>query len=729
MNNKKIVGDGSKATLPGGKKMEDYKKPPSYNSTTKTNAAAGSGNNPEQSEGKQKSKGEQAAQATGTEAAKQALKAAAGTIPYTKWIPKGIRDKIIDKIMDSGAGQAAVEKALKDVKRKMMLAIASLVGGIVASILGVCIIMAAILGPVSAISDIAKGIRDFFASIGNLFVYGEYCANESECQEILSNKYYDKLDKEVNDAFGKCDNVDKQQVKELITGTIFYDQMSYEYDYEGESQESIDAEKESDREEGYIQKENAGGYFDYRGKRGDISGLVKKLKSDDDKSCVLNQFAYRNHLTNNYIRNNYKYILKGEYKNGIEGTKNLEQVVEEIMLIGGFENLGANGACSSSCSYTIGDKSISELKVQLLDNDGNKIEGQGLISFENYILGVTYGEIGPDAPAEAAKAQSIAARSYALTRASVMNGAGGVKLEEVDGTWILYIRNSTNDQVYCDPDKGCGKRADGVFISDPYSEEVDPNADYKPKYGLATDSQLRTAVAEVVGVVAIDNEGNIVKTSYTNTQHVLWREKANEGLDYTEILKGSYSEITTLGEGNCSSLCSFAAGPYTEWKQKNWPDVYLGSKSIAEVGCLTVSVAMQIARSGVETPLGENFSPATLVENYRNYLYTGNSWRWEGITKVIPSFQLDWNYSYSNMASLNDQQQLDKLLTGLDAQCYYVVEVKSYRSGQHWVAVDTIKDGVIYMMDPASNCKVLNECVASTGYKYRINEAMCYRVK
>ena len=36
MNNKKIVGNGSKATLPGGKKMEDYKKPPSYNSVTKT---------------------------------------------------------------------------------------------------------------------------------------------------------------------------------------------------------------------------------------------------------------------------------------------------------------------------------------------------------------------------------------------------------------------------------------------------------------------------------------------------------------------------------------------------------------------------------------------------------------------------------------------------------------------------------------------------------------------
>lgn len=720
MNNKNIVGNGSKATLPGGKKMEDYKKPPSYNSVTKTNAAVGSGSDPQQIEEKQKSKGEQVAQAASSEALKASLKAA---FPY-------IPQFIINKLVDSNLGQSVIEKQLKQIKMKITLAVVGVVVGIVGSILGICIIMAAILGPVGALSDVAKGIGKFFASIGNLFVYGEYCASESECQEILSNKYYDKLDEEVNSAFGNCTNIDKEQVKELITGTIFYDQMSYEYDYESESQESIESEKEADKEAGYEQTENPSGYFDYRGKRGDISGLVKKLKSDDDSSCVLNSFAYRNHLTNNYVRNNYEYILKGEFKNGIEGRLTIDEVVNEIMMIGGFENLGANGACSSSCSYTVGNKSISELKVQLLDNSGNKIEGQGLISFENYILGVTYGEIGPDAPAEAAKAQAIAARSYALTRADVMNGAGGVKLEEVDGEWILYIRNSTNDQVYCDPDKGCGKRADGVFVSDPYSDEVDPNADYKPKYGLATDSQFRAAVAEVVGVVAVDNEGNIVKTSYTDTQHVLWREKANEGLDYTEILKGSYNDITTLEEGNCSALCSFAAGPYTEWKQYNWPDVYMNSLSIKEAGCLTVSVAMQIARSGVETPLGENFSPATLVENYRNYLYTGNdNWIWAGISKVIPNFIWDSNYRLTGMQHLSDQQQIDRLLNGINAGCYYIVEVKSYRSGQHWVAIDTIKDGKIYMMDPASNCKVLNECVASTGYNYRISTAQCYRVK
>ena len=32
--------------------------------------------------------------------------------------------------------------------------------------------------------------------------------------------------------------------------------------------------------------------------------------------------------------------------------------------------------------------------------------------FEKYILGVAYQEIGPDAPAEAIKAQMVAARSY-----------------------------------------------------------------------------------------------------------------------------------------------------------------------------------------------------------------------------------------------------------------------------------------------------------------------------
>lgn len=725
MNEKKMVGNGSKATLPGGKKMDDYKKPPSYNSITNSNAMAGSENQnqSQKSDEKQKSKGEQVAQKASSEALKTSLKAA---FPY-------IPQFIINKLVDSDLGQEVIEKQLKGIKRKIMLYAAGIVAGIVGAILSVSIIMAAVLGPVGAISDALKNVGSFFASVGNLFVYGEFCSSKEACQAKLGNKYYETLDKKVEEAFSNCQNeLDLDSVKDLITGTIFYDQMSYHDEYSSADEETIKNEEDEEKavDENYNPTENEDGYFDYRGKRGDIAKLVKKLKSDDDNSCMINSYAYRNYLTNSYVESNYKYVLKGEFKDGVEGRLTIDEVVNEIMMIGGFENLGSNGTCSNSCTYNVNGQSINNLKVQLLDNNGNNIEGQELISFEKYILGVTYGEIGPDAPEEALKAQAIATRNYSLTRPGVMNGVGGVKLEEVDGEWILYIRNSTNDQVYCDPDKGCGKRADGVFVSDQYNPEIDPNADYKPKGPLAMDSPVRTALAEVSGKVALDSEGNIVKTSYTNTQHILWREKANEGKDYVEILKNSYSSIVSFEEGNCSNLCSFAIGPYTEWRQSTWDNIYMNSLTIKQAGCLTVSVAMQIARSGVETPLGEDFNPGTLVDNYRKYLYNGNdNWIWDGITKVVPNFVRANNYDHTMMQHLTDEKQMELLEDGIKNGCYYVAEVKSYRSGQHWVAIDTIQDSKIYIMDPASNCKVMGECVASEGFKYRISTARCYKVK
>ena len=139
MNNKKIVGNGSKATLPGGKKMEDYKKPPSYNSLTKTNAMAGSGNQPEQTEGKQKSKGEQLAQNASSEALKASLKAA---FPY-------IPQFIINKLVDSDLGQAAIEKSLKEVKKKIIFAVIGAVGTLLLWLFGLIMIFTLISAPIT----------------------------------------------------------------------------------------------------------------------------------------------------------------------------------------------------------------------------------------------------------------------------------------------------------------------------------------------------------------------------------------------------------------------------------------------------------------------------------------------------------------------------------------------------------------------------------------------------
>lgn len=724
MNNKNIVGNGSKATLPGGQKLSDKIQENktkqginnnNVNNSNQTNSGESNNKKPENKGEKKKSTVDNAAQQVGSEALKKSLKAA---FPY-------IPQFIINKLVDSKMGQEVIEKTLNKTKRKIIFGLLGTVATLLMNMFLICAIAAAILSPVAGIKDALGKVGDFFVSVWNIFKYGEYCSDEAACQEKLSNKYYEKLDSAVEDAFGNCEKIDTQQVKDLITGTIFYDQMTYESNYQDYQGKSDESEKdEDDKDDEKLEETNKGGYFDYRGKRGDIQPLVDKLKSGDSNSCILNSYSYRNYLTNTYIEDNYDYILKEHYKDDIEGKLTIEEAVNEIMMIGGFEGKGSNGSCSNSCSYNINGESISEIQVRLIngkfsDSPGTPIEGEELVPFEKYILGVVYGEVGSGAPDEVMKAQAIAARSYALTRGKAMNGAMGLGLHNEDGKWILTLRNSTEDQVYCDPDKGCSKinGANSTVYSDPDKYQ-------KYKGPLSADERIRSVVNEVSGKVVLDGSGNIVYTPYTNTNQNSWTKKASEGKDYTVMLREDYPAFNTIADGNCSALCNSAVGPYTEWKQYNWPDVYMNNLSIKSAGCLTVSVCMQVARSGVETPLGADFNPGTFVNEYRRYLYNGDdNWVWSGISNVIPKFKYDDSHKITGMQYLNDEQQRRELTGGINTGCYYVVEVRSYYGGQHWVAIDTVKDGEIYIMDPATNCKALSECK-----RYRISQARCYRV-
>lgn len=611
-----------------------------------------------------------------------------------------VTSKIIDKAVDKVADNPNVDKIIDDVTKKVNKAKRKAVFSFIVGFVGPLL-------PIIIIFSIFCGLF--------LPVFGS-SINNDEKQNKYEKKYYNEMDKIANLYNSSCEGEFNET---LIGTTIFYDQIIYNDSTDIEYSD----EEDSDITTSFNKKVN------YKGKADDIKKLSNQLypnfdfSDDADNSsasaCTSSYSSYKSYL-NSYVKNNYKKL---------PDDVNYDRVVDEILMIGGYSDNTIVNACSGSCKYNIDGKSVSNLMVQLLDNDGNKIEGQELIQFEKYILGVVYGEIGSAAPAEQAKTQAIAARSFALSRSSVMNGAGGVKIVEEDGQWILYIRNSTNDQVYCDPDLGCSQRADGVLVSGYESVFADENAQFKPKPGLDGNADLRSYVSSVAGIVALDVNGSVIVTGYSSTQQNIWKSMAEEGKNYTEILRSTYSDMVELSDENCSSLCSHAVGDYTKWRQGDWPDILMNKLSIKKAGCLTVAVAMQVARSGVETTLGDNFNPATLVENYRSILYDGkDNFYWNSITKVAPNFVMNYNYNSSGMASMSDSQQIAILTNGINNGCYYVVEVKSWKKGQHWVAIDTIQDGTIYMLDPASDNVDLNATVANTGYKYRINTAKCYQV-
>ena len=414
-----------------------------------------------------------------------------------------------------------------------------------------------------------------------------------------------------------------------------------------------------------------------------------------------------------------------------------ERLVEEVFeyiknyyeFVGEEPPVSTNCASGGTCSYAIkgfyisGSGNISKklnitnLKVRLMQCSGRfgggtwgKPLDEDLVDFEKYILGVAYQEIGPSAPDEAIKAQMVASRSFALARPTAMNNSLGKKLSNENGQWILQLSSCVADQVYCDPDKGCSAMNDGeqygtVRTGTGYAKLL--------KYPLAQNHKMRTLAKAVEGEVLINSQGNIISTPYTNVESNKFISLAKKGMNYKQILLSVYNQTKKLGatdiqKMSCSSAnnnCAAVTGEYSNWSQKkgSWINVPLGKSraTIYSAGCLVTSVAMLIAKSGVPTNVSGEFNPGSFVQmlNQVGGFDARGNFQWATVSKVAPRFQ------YMGKVIVKGQSKEKKLaaLNNLLNQGYYVVAEVMGDTGQHWVAVNSITNNTINMMDPASN--------------------------
>lgn len=365
----------------------------------------------------------------------------------------------------------------------------------------------------------------------------------------------------------------------------------------------------------------------------------------------------------------------------------------------------------------------TDIKVRLMSAGGmcdgtygQPIEGEELVPLEKYILGVSYAENG-DAPEEAFKAQLVVARSFVLSVADASGNAGGKKLVEEDGQWILQITNCVTDQVYCDPDEGCSKNGprDNQYLV--VHSGMKASTQYKP--AMPENDQRRQWASEVAGKVALDSSGRLYLTNFKQSDQSAWNTMANQGLDYTQIILKHYPGVASISDSDCTDSSTgdgSSAGSYVGWKQSDsrWKDVVLGggtdsSRSIGNIGCLATSISMLIAKSGAidSLPTGNtlkgNFNPGTFVEtmNKTGGFDSGGNLYWENVSKAVPNFVYD-SSSKQTLSGLSKDDKLKVIKNKISQpNTYCVVEVKGGQ-GQHWVAIDSVNGTNIKMLDPGS---------------------------
>lgn len=403
-------------------------------------------------------------------------------------------------------------------------------------------------------------------------------------------------------------------------------------------------------------------------------------------------------------------------------TKMAKEIIEYGVRFRSY--LGDNTSSSESiasgtCSYDIKSVSpskgvnkslnikVSDLHVRLLECGGNTpIAGEELIPFEDYILGVAFGEIGNGYPEEAIKAQLVAARSYALVRPSAMNNAVGLKLEQENDKWILQLRNCVNDQAYCNPNLGCSSAS--YSCGDASTIHSGHNFATKCLGGqiLAPEDKMRSIAASVQGEVIVNAQDSIINAPYVSTDQNELRTLAEQGLNYKQILLQKYNNgkrdmgATAIKKMNCSA--SVSTGAFASWKQSAtpWAKIKLGNSNatISHAGCLATSIAILIAKSGVATTVDGEFNPGSFVKKVGQYGAFGPQGDFTNYTLVSHAAP---NFRYVNSVDLvgNAAQKAATIKSILD-QGYYPMAKVNY--GGHWVAIDSVSGTTVNMMDPGS---------------------------
>lgn len=459
-----------------------------------------------------------------------------------------------------------------------------------------------------------------------------------------------------------------------------------------------------------------------------------KLSYDDMTTGVITEFANAMFSGNSFSEDTFKQNLIDtifpKYLSG-EDSDTYEGMADEVFdyYDSYFSLIGATASnCASlgSCVYEIKgfyiegrgnvtkSMSITDLKVRLMQCGGSfgggtwgePLEGEELVPFEQYILGVAYQEIGPGAPDEAIKAQMVAARSFALARPTAMGNTNGKKLEQENGQWILQMASCVADQVYCNPNLGCSAMNDGEQYGTVRSG-IDHGTKFKDP--MPADHKMRTLANETMGEVLVNDQGYIISTSYASKIQNQFSALANQGLNYKQILLQVYGNAQDIDKMSCNTGsgtgCNSTGStvPYTGWKQGDsaWSTITIGNtnSTIGGVGCLATSVSMLIAKSGVSVNVDGEFNPGTFVQKLNQVGgFQGANLVWGAVSKVAPNFQ----YVGKSYVSGQSQQQKLSTLQGLLDQGYYVVAEVKGNTGQHWVAVDGINGSTILMMDPAS---------------------------
>ena len=279
-------------------------------------------------------------------------------------------------------------------------------------------------------------------------------------------------------------------------------------------------------------------------------------------------------------------------------------------------------------------------------------------------------------------------------------------------------KNNPHDALKVEGTQAAWKDVLLIYASKEYKEDEEEVATIDARkrklinniFWEMNDFEYEVKTEEVEGSFVSVQED--MKPSMKKVLHIKIKSKtADEMIKFYSFNPTQMKNYNELSDGQFADLWSniiygsHETGDYVTWRQRGreWSNIRIGntSKTIGDIGCLVTSIAIQIERSGVPTPIN-NFNPGTFVEalNKNGGFNEYGALQYGPINKVVPNFKYEGKI---NLRGLTREQKLNKITEYYNKGYYLTAEVLgATKTAQHWIAVTGVDDTGITMIDPGS---------------------------
>lgn len=268
------------------------------------------------------------------------------------------------------------------------------------------------------------------------------------------------------------------------------------------------------------------------------------------------------------------------------------------------------------------------------------------------------------------------------------------------------VGNNFNDDDYIQHVIGMGMN--GLFCT--ITDAVDTLSWFNPSVDYSTNTDIgvqniKSKVSKYYATQKVCNYGFIGGTyssvgtiSDSSDDATKARYQTRKDIIAREIIDLAQYYRTDDGD-LCENTGTVGSGEITNWRQydERWGGLHLGSSSLTVkgAGCTTTALTYILAKSGTQLTV-TNLDPGVYAQT--GSYTSGGLLNWE-FSSIAPN--MHYVGSYTDINKSNYVQKISDIInTPHDGKQQFVL-VEASDGGTHWVAVDHIENGVVYVLDPS----------------------------